>query len=103
MWYQDLDAPPRQPMEYEHHPGKLVLDGSALRFTRGDTTAVEIPRSAITSVRYGGTKDDRPNAWIKIGYTSNGAERAAAFTCTRGDSATVHYNRLFQELNRQHP
>lgn len=100
-WYQDLDNPPKLPMEYEHNAGKLVLDDTALKFTHGDTVAVEIPRSAITIVRYGGTKDDRPNAWIKIGYTSNGADRAAAFTCTTNDSATVHYNRLFQELTRQ--
>jgi hypothetical protein len=102
-WYRDLDSPPTDPMEYEHHSGKLVLDDTALRFTRGDTVAVEIPRSAITSARYGGTKDDRPNAWIKIGYTANGADRAAAFTCTTNDSATVHYNRLFQELAKQKP
>ena len=102
-WYQDLDAPTREPMAYEHNPGKLVLDASALRFTRGDSVAVEIPRGSITGVRYGGTKDDRPNAWIKIGYTANGAERAAAFTCTTNDSATVHYNRLFTELSKQKP
>ena len=100
-WYQDLDNPPKQSMEYEHNSGKLVLDAAALRFTRGDTVAVEIPRNAITSVRYGGTKNDLPNAWIKIGYTANGAERAAAFTCTTNDSATVHYNRLFQELTKK--
>jgi len=103
VWYQDLDAPPREPMEYEHHSGRLVLDDAALRFTRGDSVAVEIPRGSITSARYGGTKDDRPNAWIKIGYTANGAERAAAFTCTTNDSATVHYNRLFTELSKQKP
>jgi hypothetical protein len=102
-WYRDLDAPPTQPMEYEHNPGRLVLDGSALRFSRGDTVALEIPRSAITGVRYGGTKDDRPNAWIKIGYTANGTERAAAFTTTRNDSATVNYNRLFEELSKPKP
>jgi hypothetical protein len=102
-WYQDLDAPPRQPMDYEHHAGRLVLDGAALRFSRADTVAVEIPRGAITSVRYGGTKDDRPNAWIKIGYTANGEKRAAAFACTTNDSATVHYNRLFQELTKPKP
>jgi hypothetical protein len=102
-WYRDLDAPPTAPMDYEHHPGRLVLDDSALRFSAADTVALEIPRAAITSVRYGGSKDDRPNAWIKIGYTANGAERAAAFTSTRQDSATVHYNRLFQELTKQHP
>ena len=77
-----------------------MLDDTALRFSRGDSVAVEIPRTAITGVRYGGTKDDRPNAWIKIGYTANGAEHAAAFTCTTNDSATVHYNRLFQELTK---
>lgn len=102
-WYQDIDVPPTEPMGYERHPGKLVLDASALRFSRGDTLALEIPRTAITSVRYGGTKDDQPNAWIKIGYTSNGAERGAAFTCTRQDSATVHYNRLFAELTKLNP
>jgi len=102
-WYQDLDNPPKQPMEYEHNPGKLVLDATSLRFSRWDSVAVEIPRTAITTVRYGGTKDDRPNAWIKIGYTANGAERAAAFACTTNDSATVHYNRLFQELTKQRP
>ena len=102
-WYRDLDNPPKQPMGYEDHPGKLVLDDTALKFTRGDTVAVEIPRSAITAVRYGGTKDDRPNAWIKIGYTSKGAERAAAFTSTTNDSATMNYNRLFQELTKKTP
>ena len=102
-WYRDLDAPPTDPMAYEHNPGKLVLDDTALRFTRGDSVAVEIPRGAISTVRYGGTKDDRPNAWIKIGYTANGAERAVAFTCTTNDSATVHYNRLFQELSKPKP
>jgi hypothetical protein len=99
-WYRDLDAPATHPGEYEHNAGRLVLDDSALRFSRGDSVALEIPRGSITSVRYGGTKDDRPNAWIKIGYTANGAERAAAFTCTRQDSATVHYNRLFETLNK---
>ena len=102
-WYRDLNSPPTAPMEYEHNPGRLVLDDTALRFSRGDSVAVEIPRSAITAVRYGGTKDDRPNAWIKIGYRSNGAPRAAAFTCTTNDSATVHYNRLFTELTKQKP
>jgi len=100
-WYQDLDAP-KESLEYERHTGTLLLDGSALRFSLGDSVAVEIPRTAITTVRYGGTKNDRPNAWIKIGYTANGAERAAAFTCTRQDSATVHYNRLFAELAKGH-
>jgi hypothetical protein len=103
VWYQDLDNPPSEPMEYEHHPGRLVVDESALRFSRGDTVALEIPRPAITGVRYGGSKDDRPNAWIKIGYTVAGAERRAAFTCTRGDSATIHYNRLFEELSKPKP
>ena len=98
-WYQDLDAP-KEALEYERHPGKLVLDASALRFTLRDSVAVEIPRTAITTVRYGGTKNDLPNAWIKIGYTANGAERAAAFACTTQDSATVHYNRLFTELTK---
>jgi hypothetical protein len=102
-WYQDLDSPPRLAMEYEHNPGRLVVDESALRFSRGDTVAVEIPRSAMTSVRYGGTKDDRPNAWIKISYTADGAERRAAFACARGDSATIHYNRLFEELSKTRP
>jgi hypothetical protein len=99
-WYQDLAAP-KESIEYERHPGRLVLDASALRFTHGDSVAIEIPRTAITTVRYGGTKNDRPNAWIKIGFTADGAERAAAFTCTRQDSATVHYNRLFAELSKQ--
>ncbi|HXS82172.1 MAG TPA: hypothetical protein VN896_05580 [Methylomirabilota bacterium] len=102
-WYRDLDAPPGPPMDYEHDPGRLVLDDAALRFTRRDTVAVEIPRGSITGVRYGGSKDDRPNAWIKIGYTANGVEHAAAFTCTTNDSATVHYNRLFAELTKQKP
>jgi hypothetical protein len=88
-------------MEYEHSPGTLVLDGSTLRFSHGDRVAVEIPRSDITAVRYGGTKNDRPNAWIKIGYTVSGGERSAAFTTTRQDSATVNYNRLFSELTKQ--
>jgi len=98
-WYQDLDGP-KESIEYERHAGKLVLDASALRFTLGDSVAVEIPRTAMTTVRYGGTKNDRPNAWIKIGYTVSGAERAAAFACTTQDSATVHYNRLFTELTK---
>jgi hypothetical protein len=100
-WYVDLDSPPEQSMEYEHSPGTLVLDGSTLRFSHGDRVAVEIPRSDITAVRYGGTKNDRPNAWIKIGYTVSGGERSAAFTTTRQDSATVNYNRLFSELTKQ--
>jgi hypothetical protein len=29
-WYRDLDSPPTDPMEYEHHSGKLVLDDTAL-------------------------------------------------------------------------
>src|SRR5262245_54942677 len=101
MWYQDLEAPPANPLVYEHSPGRLVLDDAALRFTRGDTLALDIPRSTITAVRYGGTKDDRPNAWIKIAYTENGVAHAVAFTCTRNDSATVNYNRLFSELTKQ--
>ena len=100
-WYRDLDAPATAPMEYEHHPGMLVLDDKALRLYRGDSVSVEIPRPSITSVRYGGTKDDRPNAWIKIGYTAGGTARAASFTTTRADSATMNYNRLFQELSKQ--
>jgi len=99
-WYLDLDSPPKEPMDMEHNPGKLVLDDAALRYYRGDTVSVDIPRTAITSVRYGGTKNDLPNAWIKIGYTKDGADRGAAFTTTRQDSATTNYNRLFQELNK---
>src|SRR5262249_32930372 len=100
-WYRDVDAPPAKPGEYELHAGRLVLDDTALRFYRGDSVALDIPRSAITSARYGGTKDDRPNPWIKIGYIVNGSGRGATFTHTSRDSATVAYNRLFQELSKQ--
>ena len=102
-WYQDLDAPPKLSAEYENNSGKLVLDDARLRYYRGDSVSVEIARSAITAVRYGGTRNDRPNAWIKIGYTKDGAERGAIFTSTRQDSATMNYNRLFQELSKQKP
>src|SRR5262249_4427969 len=93
-WYQDVDAPPDKPGEYELHPGRLVLDGAALRYLRGDSVVLDIPRANITSARYGGTRDDRPNAWIKIGYLANGSGRGAIFTHTARDSATSSYNRL---------
>jgi len=99
-WYQDVDAPPAKPGEYELHPGRLVLDDTSLRYTRGDSVVLEIPRSAITSARYGGTKDDRPHPWIKIGYIANGSGKGATFTHTSWDSATTSYNRLFQELSK---
>jgi len=102
-WYQDIDSPPARPGDYELHSGRLVLDGAALRYFHGDSVALEIPRANITSVRYGGTRDDRPNAWIKIGYTENGSGRGAIFTHTTRDSATTSYNRLFQALSKQNP
>jgi hypothetical protein len=100
-WYQDFNSPARTPMDYEHHPGRLVLDDTSLRFHRGDTVAVDIPRSSIETVRYGGHKDNRPNPWIKIGWRVNGEEKAATFTHTKTDSATVYYNRMFAELTRR--
>ena len=99
-WYQDLLAPARVPMEYEHHPGRLELDATTLRFVRGDTTAVEIPRASIEMIRYGGHRDNRPNPWIKIGYRVNGEERAAMFAELRPETATASYNRLFAELEK---
>jgi hypothetical protein len=100
-WYQDLDAPARISMDYEHHPGQLVLDDRSLRFHRGDTVAVDIPRDSIQTVRYGGHKDNRPNPWIKVGWRVNGKELAATFAPARRDSSTVYYNRMFAELTRR--
>jgi hypothetical protein len=99
-WYQDLLAPARVPMEYELHPGRLELDATTLRFVRGDTTAVEIPRESIEAVRYGGHRDNGPNPWIKIGYRIGGEEKAARFADTHRETATSSYNRLFAELQK---
>jgi hypothetical protein len=99
-WYQDLLSPSRVPMEYELNPGRLEVDGTTLKFVRGDTTAVEIPRESIEVVRYGGHRDNRPNPWIKIGYRVGGEERAAMFADIRREAATASYNALFAELQK---
>lgn len=102
-YYQDLLDPTQVPMDYEHHTGRLVLDDSALRYFRGDSVAVDIPRDSIETVRYGGFKSGRPNPWIKIGWRVNGAEKAATFAHTSRDSAAAYYNLLFQVLAKDVP
>jgi hypothetical protein len=65
-----------------------------------DSVVVEIPRHAITEVRYGSQKGGHINAWLKVTYDQGGSSRSAAFADAKESSSTGSYNRLFAELAR---
>jgi hypothetical protein len=102
-WYLDLLDESDKAQEFEQHLGKLTLDATVLKYTRDDGVVVEIPRSTISEVRYGGHRRNMPNPWIKIAYTADGAEKAVAFAATDANIATGEYNRLFAELEKGLP
>ena len=99
-WYVDLMAAAPEPRDYEQHPGRLTIDATTLRFTRGDQVVLEIPRTAISGVRYGGTRGGNANTWIKVAYTADGAEKGASFTDAEPKTSTASYNRMFAELEK---
>jgi hypothetical protein len=103
VWYLDLMDESDAAQEFEQHTGTLTLDGTTLKYVREDGKIVEVPRSAITSIRYGGHRRNMPNPWIKIGYQENGAEKGVAFAETDRVTATATYNRLFAELEKTMP
>lgn len=86
------------PSDYQNKPGRLTLDEKSLRFTRGDSTVIEIPRADITSIRFGSQRGGGSQPWIKLGYKFQGNEIGAIFADTKVDTATETYNRLFAEL-----
>lgn len=96
-WYVPLpsDLPAS---EYENDPGQLAIDDRSLRFTRGDSTVLEIPRADITEVYFGSQKAGRVNPWIKVGYRQNGEPREAGFCDAVLRTSTANYNRLFAEI-----
>ena len=96
-WYMALPSK-AAPGDYHNNPVKLSLDERSLRFTRADTTVLEIPRTEITDVRFGSEKGGEVNPWIKIGYREGGTDRGAAFADAKRWTSTENYNRLFAEL-----
>jgi len=99
-WYADPSNPRQIPSEYDTHPGQLTVDAQALHFTRGDTTVVEIPRSSITLLRYGGMKHSSLNPWLLVYFKVNGSERGASFTDPARGQGSKSYNRIFNELEK---
>jgi hypothetical protein len=98
-WYRDLQGKTGPSSSYDQKPGKLTLDATSLTFTRADTT-ISIPRSSITTLRYGGMKGDKYNPWLNVVFTMDGKERGAAFCDPGRGKGTESYNRLFAELEK---
>jgi hypothetical protein len=93
------------PSDYDAHPGTLTLDANALRYTRADTLVLEIPRSAVTVLHYGGIHRQQVNPWLDVHYDVGNGRRGASFvdsTPLRYEGAAT-YNRLFNELEKSIP
>ena len=83
----------------------MTLDATSLRYTRADTLVLEIPRSAVTVLHYGGIHRQQVNPWLDVHYDVGNGRRGASFV----DSSplrfegTATYNRLFDELEKTNP
>jgi len=96
-WYLPIPSD-AAPGVWENNPGTLTLDEKSLRFVRGDTTVVEIPREKVTDVYFGSQKGNLENPWIKVGYKEGDLDLGANFADANLSTATDNYNRLFAEL-----
>jgi len=101
-WYLPLPSD-AAPGEFQNNPGTLTLDEKSLRYTRADSTVVEIPRDKLTSVYFGSERGNAENPWIKVGYKEADLETGATFADANLQSATDNYNRLFAELSKSLP
>jgi hypothetical protein len=97
-WYQPIPDDDAHPGDWQNNPGVLTLDESSLRFARGDSVVLEIPRGSITDVFFGSQKGGVENPWVKIGFKQNDADKGATFADASLSSSTENYNRLFAEL-----
>jgi hypothetical protein len=101
-WYLPIPSD-AAPTVWQNNPGTLTVDATSLRFARGDSVVVEIPRANITDVYFGSEKGGLENPWIKIGYTENTVDKGVTFADASAMNATDSYNRLFAELLRKIP
>jgi hypothetical protein len=101
-WYLPLPSDESSHL-WMNSAGTLTLDATSLRYTRGDSLVLEIPRTSVTDVYFGAQKGNVENPWIKVGYRLGETPRSAGFADASLPTATENYNRLFAELARTLP
>jgi len=97
-WYLPITNDDAPAGEWDNHPGTLTLDENSLRYVRGDSVVVAIPRDSVRDVYFGSQRGGSENPWIKIGYMTAAGEQGARFADASPPAATDSYNRLFAEL-----
>ena len=99
-WYLPIANEDAPAGDWDNHPGTLTVDERSLRFARGDSVVVEIPRDSIQDVYFGSQRGGSENPWIKLGYTTAAGDQGVRFADASPSTATESYNRLFAELSK---